>query len=77
MDYHHDVGTNAYARDRHDVSDEIVIKVWVDRSVDCTRCRDLHEERVTVRLGFHDDFCANAAAGSGPVLHHKLLPEPI
>src|ERR1700730_4161499 len=75
--YHHDIGATANVRDRRDVADEIKIEVRIERGVDRVTRHDLHEECVAVRWGSHDDFGANIAAGSRPVLDDELLPEAL
>src|SRR5215469_8066141 len=75
--YHHDISATANARDRRDVAYEIKIEVRIERGVDRVTRHDRHKQCVAVRWGSHDDFGANIAAGSRPVLDDELLPEAL
>jgi hypothetical protein len=71
----HAVGLVAYARNRRDVADKIVIELLVERRV--YGVRYVHqEERIAIGRRVHYGFGGDIAAGAWTVLNDELLAEP-
>jgi len=62
--------------DRRDVADEIEIELLVERGVDRVRYAG-EQERVSVGRRIHDQFGADIAGGTRPVLDDERLAEPL
>src|SRR5262249_58124073 len=71
----HDVGRAQQACDRFNITNEIEIKLVIERRVDSVRRRD-EKECVAVGGRPHDHLRADIAAGGPPVLDNELLSEP-
>src|SRR5215471_15312803 len=72
----HDVSRAQQARDRFNITNEIEIKLGIERRVDSVRRRD-EKECVAVGGRPYDRLRADIAAGARPVLDHELLAEPL
>jgi hypothetical protein len=72
----HDVRRAQQACDRFNITNEIEIKLVIERRVDSVRRRD-EKECVAVGGRPHDGFRADIAAGARPVLDNELLSEPL
>src|SRR5438105_1141184 len=74
--YNHDVGKTNEARDRHNIAEEIVIELFVERRVNRVRGTD-EKERVAVRSGTHDRFGGDISASARPAFDDDGLAEPL
>src|SRR5215831_127253 len=72
----HDVDCTQQACDRFNITNEIEIKLGIERCVDSVRRRD-EKERVAVGGRPYDRLRADIAAGTRPVLDNELLTEPL
>ena len=61
---------------RRDITDKIVIELFVKRRVDRGGTAD-HEERIAVRRGAYDGLNTDIATASRTVLNEELLAEPL
>ena len=61
---------------RRDITDKIVIELFVKRRVDRGGTAD-HEERIAVRRGAYDGLSTDIATASRTVLNEELLAEPL
>src|SRR5262245_2378697 len=73
---HHDVDRAQQACDRFNITNEIEIKLGIERRVDRVRRRD-EKECVAVGGRPYDRLRADIAAGTWPVLDNELLTEPL
>ena len=71
---HHDVDRAQQACDRFNITNEIEIKLGIERRVDSVRRRD-EKECVAVGGRPHDRLRGDIAAGARPVLDNELLTE--
>jgi hypothetical protein len=72
----HDKGRADDARNRHDIANEIKIKILIKGRIDRIRWRG-QKERIAVGRRTHHRFGADIASGTCSVLDDELLAEPL
>src|SRR5882724_5286659 len=67
---HHNVRYAEDAADRRDVTNEIVVELFIERCIDCSARAD-QEQRIAIRGCLSDRFHGDIRAGSWAVLYDE------
>src|SRR5262249_28867169 len=73
--HHHNIRHAADTGNRHDVTDEVVIELLIERRVGRIRMGG-QEERITVRGRTRDELGADIAGRTSPVFYDEWLTQP-
>src|SRR5499425_3381535 len=72
----HDMRHTDDARNRRNITNEVVVEFFEQRCIDCCGSAD-HEERIAVCRRTHDRLYTDIATTAGTVLDEELLTEPL